>query len=520
MRVRRLPNRTKTRLPNKTKHRLPNRTKTRRSNRTKTRRSNRTKSRRTTKVYTGIIQPLAVKTATQFIGGNSDAFDTVALNELAINCGKTNSCISFYPQSKSVVQMFRSFDLDVLRHISGISIRTTKLSEGSNGIVYEISFTPQGSAYTAKAVIKKCSALLADSMPYEYMVGLFINRYAIPRFPNFAQTYAIYGQNALTGGLALIPEQNRNNTRFLIEETCNNNDKLAIMIEHFSNFSLLSNDVNRIGGNLNNLYQMRKKTMANPIPIPLNADLLKEVYTMYTHYFQVYFALSGLSNTFTHYDLHDKNIGLYRPFANRTTGQKYIRFHYHYDPAAENKVLTFVSDAVVKLIDYGRCYFKDIENGRNSSDIQNAVQQTAACQSDVGSGFDTLSGIPQYYVTPAKPNNAHDLLSINHFVSILRSLIRDSAHAPNIRYARFKSNLLGTYQWGTPNYDPEIARPQMLGPEQGPLDQPVCTVTDMYRWLRDYLIANNPMPSYGDHQIAAELHIYADPNKEYTLELM
>jgi hypothetical protein len=78
--------------------------------------------------------------------------------------------------------------------------------------------------------------------------------------------------------------------------------------------------------------------------------------------YQVYLPLSQLRKSFTHNDLHTLNVLLYKPFIN-----KYITYHYH---TPRGETVTFKSAYLVKLIDYGRCYFGG-ENKRYDNNIYN-----------------------------------------------------------------------------------------------------------------------------------------------------
>ena len=65
--------------------------------------------------------------------------------------------------------------------------------------------------------------------------------------------------------------------------------------------------------------------------------------------FQIYIPLSIMSKEFTHYDLHEKNVLVYEPVKN-----KYIEYHYYFD----DQIISFKSKYIIKIIDYGRSYFK------------------------------------------------------------------------------------------------------------------------------------------------------------------
>jgi hypothetical protein len=59
--------------------------------------------------------------------------------------------------------------------------------------------------------------------------------------------------------------------------------------------------------------------------------------------------LTVLGKTYTHYDLHEENVLVYKPFK----GEKYIDMIYH----TKDGIFSYSTEYVAKLIDYGRNYF-------------------------------------------------------------------------------------------------------------------------------------------------------------------
>ena len=68
--------------------------------------------------------------------------------------------------------------------------------------------------------------------------------------------------------------------------------------------------------------------------------------------YQVYVALDHLKEIFTHYDLHTSNVLLYTLPTN-----EYLTIHYNNE--STGKTTTIRTRYLVKIIDYGRCYFRD-----------------------------------------------------------------------------------------------------------------------------------------------------------------
>ena len=122
--------------------------------------------------------------------------------------------------------------------------------------------------------------------------------------------------------------------------------------------------------------------------------------------YQLYYSLFILAKNFTHYDLHLGNVLYYRP---KKDG--YITFFYHH---INNKITTFSTQYIVKIIDYGRCYFYDKTTNTSSISLLNELCATKQCNPNCGErfGFNWLnkSSTPRNYFISSKVNNkSHDL---------------------------------------------------------------------------------------------------------------
>ena len=95
-----------------------------------------------------------------------------------------------------------------------------------------------------------------------------------------------------------------------------------------------------------------------------NVDFLKNelIYVL----FQVYAPLALLHDKFTHYDLHTGNILLYEPVKGC-----YVEYHYY----IKGTVISFKSKYIVKIIDYGRCFFNDDANATFSGDSKKIYEK-------------------------------------------------------------------------------------------------------------------------------------------------
>jgi len=89
-------------------------------------------------------------------------------------------------------------------------------------------------------------------------------------------------------------------------------------------------------------------------------------------FYQVYFTLSMLRKVFTHYDLNCQNVLLYEPLS-----KGYIEYHYH----LPKEVVRFHSFYLVKLNNYGKCFFK------GASSYLKQVQKEPRCEPLEEHGF-------------------------------------------------------------------------------------------------------------------------------------
>ena len=122
--------------------------------------------------------------------------------------------------------------------------------------------------------------------------------------------------------------------------------KIGIMIEYIKESETLDKVIRRLMSTDKDFNHFDKD-----FDYFMNTQLL---YILY----QVYAPLSMLCDVFTHYDLHAGNVMLY------SLGNRYINYHYHYP----DYNVIFNSQYIVKIIDYGNCFFKD-EGGYNPEDV-------------------------------------------------------------------------------------------------------------------------------------------------------
>jgi hypothetical protein len=139
--------------------------------------------------------------------------------------------------------------------------------------------------------------------------------------------------------------------------------------------------------------------------------------------YQVYFVLSTLNDTYTHYDLHSGNVMVYKPF----NGNKYVLMRYH---SIGGQVITFKSEYISKIIDYGRNYFKTATNNTEAI-LKNHVCKEVSCNPSCGSnqGYDIIKGnvdnpkLKFHHIFPNKPNISHDLRLLNTYLHYFKTFL-------------------------------------------------------------------------------------------------
>jgi hypothetical protein len=135
-------------------------------------------------------------------------------------------------------------------------------------------------------------------------------------------------------------------------------------------------------------------------------------------FYQLYFGLSSISSNFTHYDLHSENVLLYKP-------QEHGYLTYHYHTSGETTPITFHSQYIVKIIDYGRCFYK-YNDIRNSDTFYTKLCNAPSCQPKCGRNYGHVYvglNTPEkdHYINLRKKNASHDLRFANSVTKMIDS---------------------------------------------------------------------------------------------------
>jgi hypothetical protein len=391
-------------------------------------------------------------------------------------CTDSGVCIAFGKELGIIKNHFDNF----LNFTYVSQIR--RIGEPSaNGFVNEITYDREG--YKSHAILKSSTTPLADNLLYETLVGLYVNKLNMI-YPCFLETYGIYGYKTGTEWTRLkngsrdkkilndlillnsIPEVDE-----LVSISCKNSQYLCVLIQNIKDAKSLESMLNKREFSKNHL-----------------------MYVLY----QIYMTLSCVSNNFTHYDLHAGNVLLYEPVKG-----KYIEYHYHKD----NQEIVFKSPYLSKIIDYGRCFFKD-DNNRSklgsSTKIHKAVCEHKSCKPDCGlsAGYSWLecsNSANNHYICSTERNISHDL----RLLYILRSVYPQFPFFNKINYCNGFNYRNPCQGFGTIE-NTRRGLPDIINNVLDAHDELLRVITDPHTIDNNDAIFNDPNEKLG------ELHVYYD----------
>jgi hypothetical protein len=243
--------------------------------------------------------------------------------------------------------------------------------------------------------------------------------------------------------------------------------------------------------------------------------------------------LSQLKYIFTHYDLHLGNILIYEPVKG-----KYIQYNYHLD---NGDIVKFKSPYIVKIIDYGRCYYKyDHEvNNPNPLTIYRNVCLEAKCRirnkdftiksrcgTDMGfTWLDPYLNENGFFISSSINNQSHDLRLLNNiFKEYEKSILIPDNPEKNIltyltpdegAYINTLINMFKKVQYGI-----GITKSENKGFGTKPnnssgLPSKINNVEDAENALREIILTNQFMKTINDSNYRiddklGDMHIYSD----------
>jgi hypothetical protein len=299
-------------------------------------------------------------------------------------CEDSGICIAFGTENKKIINFFNNFvNFDFVKNIKRIG------TPSANGFVNEIEYKKYD--YLAHAVLKSSTSEKSDNLAYEYLVGQFINK-KTNQYPCFLETYGLY-QYTSEDKWNHVKDTNIIQTNVLKDSltimndfdstiACKNSKYLAILIQHIKHAEPISSFLEK-----------------NNINLPFLANELTAVL------YQIYFPLCKLASEFTHYDLHTDNVLLYTPVKG-----EYIHYHYHF---SDNTVVEFYSAYIAKIIDYGRCYYKDGEKSSTKL-VDEELCTNPDCEPECGENygfywFDKKLSNNNKFMSAYLNNQSHDL---------------------------------------------------------------------------------------------------------------
>ena len=214
--------------------------------------------------------------------------------------------------------------------------------------------------------------------------------------------------------------------------------------------------------------------------------------------YQIYHTLALIQPNFTHYDLHGDNVILYKP----VTG-KYIQFYYH---ITDTNIISFKSQYIAKMIDYGRSYINHKPANLESSKEYSTVCRTPACKvypEECGdeSGFTWLrTPIEEdwHYISSSLNNRSHDL----RLLHILWN------YMPWKQFEQSKTREAFKQVLGRVKYATSTGTPPVVGVQGNDIED----VNDAEHWLRKMMETEDMKKSneefYKGKESMGEMHVY------------
>jgi hypothetical protein len=312
---------------------------------------------------------------------------------LSALCADAGVCLALGNLTEEIKEHFQGFT--TFAYVVPPILRIGE--DSNNGFINQIEYVHRG--YKSYAILKSAKTAEADNLLYEYVVGQYINKLN-KLYPCFLETYGQYQyvddytwtelQNPRTTDINILTQGLEQKHYVDYNNACRQSQKLAILIQYLKN--------------IKSLYSVSRE------PLFIQDELLGAL-------FQLYLPLARLKDTFTHYDLHLENVYLYQPVAG-----KYIQYHYY---ISASRAVQFKSSYLLKIIDYGRSFFRD-DTGTNAKQIYeeelceyamdcNDPATTGKCGDNVGFSWLKKMGpqpAQQFYISSQKKNISHDLLPL------------------------------------------------------------------------------------------------------------
>jgi len=405
-------------------------------------------------------------------------------------------CLSLSRYRIDILNLFDNFIF--FNNLIGNAIRVGVVSV--NGFVRKLTYKVRD--ITTYAILKSSASETSDNLAYEYIVGLFINRYC-SIFPCFVQTYGLYYYKDeaawafMKDTLSVTNEDllsrlilQHNDAAYDFSEVCKKSILAAILIESIENSQTLRDFMR--GNNPNESHFI--------------------IYILY----QIYLPLSSMREVFTHGDLHPSNIMLYMP----STSDKYLQYYYH----VEGTVVEFKSPYVVKIIDYGSSFFSPKDGTISPQQYYRGLCKTAACGGPAACGRN--NGFKQMNVQRKKylgsyaleRNSSQDLRLLYIVKNLLREMDIDMTSV--VEFNHILRNLIFGLGVRDPQYGTvEYPFTGLIYDANRNIDfknSNICNVMDAEKSLRELILKNSFLRDINDKEYSdpkkklGDLHIYTD----------
>ena len=254
-----------------------------------------------------------------------------------------------------------------------------------NGDVFALKYQfaeAQEPPFVAHCVMKQSKKASADNLMIEWYIGHHFINHKMKQYPCFVETYGLY-RKAQRGSQLENLQDLKTVTRVPNDQVWN----LPICTEDNTTFAVLCQHLE----NCESLYTFLEK---NKHEKRIHDDI-------YNILVQIYLPLGDMMDVFTHNDLHDSNVMLYF-----LPNKQSITLHYH--DHLHNKTITIQTRFLVKIIDYGRCFFTS--SVESTPSFFQRVLQTPSTSCNAGN----------LHMTGLRWNDA-ELTTHNHFTSQMRN---------------------------------------------------------------------------------------------------
>jgi len=371
--------------------------------------------------------------------------------------------------------------------INLIKLPIKKIGQASaNGFINLLEYKNNKDSNTFKAVLKSSLKLNADNNYYEFVVGNCINKIK-EYFPNFAYTFLYMNpSNELKKELMTGKLNNPNLLKNL-------NIRPKININHLQSFSNIGQGCEK---------NENSSILLEYIPNSYNIDdILKDSdfisnydYNLLSIMLQVYIALAGLKNIYTHYDLHQDNVMIIKL-------PKKILINY------TNLGIILYTKYMPVIIDYGRSHI-DCSNLNlliSSKKIADIACNTNKCNKDSVNNCNTIDkGLYVYkkhnkysdlsffsYINMRTKNESSD---VRYIIDMMLYKINDNSLLKNNFFKLF--NEFNNPEWfeNIKNKDGSIHISPKYGISEMPssyfTNEKLKTIIDICEWLYDFFISN------------------------------